>query len=161
MEDQFLEIITKNRDAIYRLCVIYASSSTLAEDIFQDVLLQIWKALPSFQQKSAVNTWVYRIALNVCMRSKCNSEKARTLPLDTATQWLNGLALPEHDHEATKSLYRCIAKLEGVNRGIIALYLEDLSYREIAGITGLTENHVAVRVKRIKAILSNCIKTEL
>lgn len=158
MEQQFKDILNSNKDAVYRICRAYAADEEQVKDIFQEVMLNIWRALPGFRQQSAVNTWVYRIALNVCMRAKYNTDKQKiTVRLDSI-EWneaaiADNNAIPEY-----KELYACIATLNETDKSLMLLFLEDLSYKDIAAVTGLTENHIAVKIKRIKSKLFTCLK---
>lgn len=142
------------------MCRAYATEASDADDIFQEVLLQIWKALPSFRQQAALSTWVYRICLNVCLRQQYNSRKAKKHLTTLDERFEAAMPAPDQNDRQQKidQLHACIRKLPESERAIVALFLEDMSYREIGQITGLTENHVAVKVKRIKGKLFNCLK---
>ena len=160
METAFEDIIAANKDRIYRMCRAYATEATDADDIFQEVLLQIWKALPSFRQQSALSTWVYRICMNVCIRQQYNNKKAKKHLTTLDERFVAVVPAPDQNDRQQKidQLHACIRKLPETERAIMALFLEDMSYREIGQITGLTENHIAVKVKRIKGKLFNCLK---
>jgi len=159
----FEEVLESNKETIYRICRIYAISPIEPQDLFQEVVYQIWKSLPSFKGKSSIDTWVYRIALNVCMRSKLKLEKKRekTIRFDAIQFKASDNTLNEDDDEKYKFLKTCIAMLNESDTSIIVLYLEDISYKQIAEITGLTENHVAVKMKRIRKKLFECINPKL
>lgn len=158
MEQHFKDILNNNKDAVYRICRAYAADEEQVKDIFQEVMLNVWRALPGFKQQSAVNTWVYRIALNVCMRAKYNTDKHKvTVRLDSI-QWSSAAIADNSSSPEYKELYACIATLNETDKSLILLFLEDLSYKEISSVTGLTENHVAVKIKRIKSKLFTCLK---
>ena len=70
LERNFEQILEKNKQKIFRICRIYAVSPIEPQDLFQEVVFQIWNALESFKNKSSVDTWVYKITINVCLRSK-------------------------------------------------------------------------------------------
>ncbi len=152
-------MLQANKEVLFRICNSYAASHAEAEDIFQEVLLNIWKALPTFEEKASINTWVYRICLNVCLRAKTVEAKKQKHFLHLDGISLHNIREPtaSQDLEAFSELYACIHKLEGTDKSVILLFLEDLSYKEIAGITGLTENHVAVKIKRIRTKLFTCL----
>tara|TARA_R110001592_G_scaffold56512_3_gene172331 strand:- start:2543 stop:3049 length:507 start_codon:yes stop_codon:yes gene_type:complete len=158
--DQTLE---DNKVRIYRICKIYAVAPIEPEDLFQEVTLHIWRAFPTFEGRSNVSTWIYRIALNVCMNAKSNLENAneKTIRLE-AIQFEPVASIPDTEHqEKYKALHDCIHVLNTVDQSIVILSLDELSYKEIAKITGLTANHIAVKMKRIRKILLNCITTKL
>lgn len=163
-EELFLAALESYKDRLYRVCKSYAGSADDAQDLFQEVVLQVWKALPGFKGQAGLSTWMYRIALNVCLQARYRHDKNRA-----RTQRLESIYLERapqedtlsEDEERHKALHRCIQQLNDSDKSVIILFLEDLPYKDIAGITGLTENHVAVKIKRIKNKLFNCITTQL
>lgn len=159
----FEQVLETNKETIYRICRIYAVSPVEPQDLFQEVVYQIWKSLNSFKGNSNINTWVYRIALNVCMRSKLKLEKKRekTVRFDAIQFKASDDSLNDEDDEKYKLLKACISTLNESDTSIIVLYLEDIPYKQIAEITGLNENHIAVKMKRIRKKLFDCINPKL
>ena len=157
IEQEFLELIEQNKAKINRICSVYAKNREDQKDLVQDVLLNIWKALPSFEHRASINTWLYRITLNVCLRSKYEKARKNKVEIDSIQ-----IEYPQEENKDEKyeQLYQCIAQLEETDRSIIVLFLEDLPYKDIAAIAGISENYVAVKIKRIKARLLNCLKTQ-
>ena len=159
----FEKILEDNKDSIYRICRIYAVSPIEPQDLFQEVTFQIWKSLPNFKEKSSIGTWIYKIALNVCIRSKNQLKKgsSKTIRLESI-EFKSSKMIPDTSQdEKYEALYSCISSLKESEQSLIILYLEDLAYKKIAEITGLTENHIAVKLKRIRKILLNCITPKL
>ena len=156
----FEQLVEENKHKLFRICHIYAISPQEPQDLFQEVLFQIWKSLDSFKEKSSIDTWMYRIAVNVCLRSKLKLEKRKTKTVRfDAIQWsIASEAITEEDTEKYQLLRDCIVQLNESDTSIIVLYLEDVSYKDIAAITGLTENHIAVKMKRIRKKLLECMK---
>ncbi len=167
MENQttkaFEEILDKNKDKIYRICKIYAVTPLEPQDLFQDVIYAIWKSLESFRGNSSIDTWVYRITLNICLRSKQTSENIqnKTIRLDSIQFASADLTPDKHQQEKYEALTSCINLLDQINKSIVILHLEELPYKEIATITGLTENHIAVKMKRIRNTLLHCITKKI
>ena len=162
-EDIFEKLLKENKHKIYRICRIYAVTPIEPQDLFQEVVFQIWRSLPDFQGNSSIDTWVYRIALNVCLRSKMKFEKSNlntarfdAIQFTPATQTIDPL-----EEEKFKYLKECIATLNESDASLIVLYLDNVSYKEIAVITGLSENHIAVKMKRIRKKLFECIKPKI
>ncbi|TRO66788.1 RNA polymerase sigma factor [Christiangramia sabulilitoris] len=156
-------MLEKNKEKIYRICKIYAVSPIEPEDLFQEVTYQIWKALSTFENKSTIDTWVYRITLNVCIRSKnkLNRFNDKSVRLETINFQPTSI-YPDQDLEKKyKALQECINTLSKINQAIVIFSLEDLPYKEIAKITGLTENHVAVKMKRIRKELLDCLISKI
>jgi len=162
-ELNFKTILEDNTDSIYRICRIYAVSPIEPQDLFQEVVFQIWKSLPNFKGKSKISTWIYKIALNVCIRSKNRLKKgnSKTVRLETIEFKTSDTIPDTNQQEKYKALYTCISSLKENEQSIMILYLEDLAYKQIADITGLTENHIAVKMKRIRKKLLNCISPKL
>jgi len=154
MEHLFLELIEDNKNRINRICSVYAKNKEDQKDLVQDVLLNIWKAIPNFKQLSNINTWLYRIALNVCLSSKYERNQINKIQFESIDFKLtdDGPKSTEYEH-----LYYCISRLPETEKSIIILFLEDLPYKEIAEIIGISENHVAVKIKRIKSKLFQCL----
>lgn len=159
-EDFFISILNSNKDKIFRICSSFADGHEHAKDLAQEVYLNIWKSLDSFNGKSHVNTWVYRIALNICLRARTQykNRKKKLLYLD-GIEFQQFPAAGEKEKNFSR-LYQCIKKLKETDRMIILLYLEELPYREISGVCGISENYVAVKIKRIKQELFTCLKSK-
>lgn len=163
VETTFITAIEQNREKLYRICSIYSENNEEAKDLFQEVLLQIWRSMNSFKGNSTIGTWMYRVALNVCLRFKSKNTKneSRFIRLDSIS--ISKIKSEEYDEEKSEKLRllrACVKKLKEGDKAIVALYLEGLAYREISSILGLSENHIAVKVKRIKSKLLNCITQE-
>jgi len=157
------KILDDNKHSIYRICRIYAVSPLEPQDLFQEVVFQIWKSLPSFKENSSMNTWIYKIALNVCTRRKHQLKKSNreTVRLESIEFELSESPTNINQQEKYKALYDCIYCLEESDQKVIVLYLEELAYKKIAEITNLTENHIAVKMKRMRKILLDCITLKL
>jgi len=154
IEQLFLELIESNKNRINRICSVYAKNAEDQKDLVQDVLLNIWKALPNFEHRANINTWLYRITLNVCLRSKYEHNQQNKIEFDSIS-----LVIAENISKDAKyeQLYYCIGQLPDAEKSIIILFLEDLPYKQIAEIVGISENHVAVKIKRIKNKLLKCL----
>ena len=163
MTETFEKLLENNKEKIYRICTIYAIYPLEPQDLFQEVLFAIWKSIPNFKGNSSIDTWVYRVTLNVCLRSKQKSEKTsrKTLQLESIQFVPAAPLMDDSQQEKYNALTSCISKLNKENASIVILYLEGLKYKEIAEITGLTENHIAVKMKRIKKVLLNCITKKI
>ena len=157
---KFLSALKENQDKLYRICSIYSDGNEDSKDLFQEVLVNIWKSMSSFKGNSSIGTWMFRIALNVCLRFKSKYTKNQNpfIRLDSMTIFNIGSEIvSESNNEKLIALRKCIKKLNDGDKAIVALYFEELAYREISDILGLSENHIAVKIKRIKSKLFNCI----
>jgi RNA polymerase sigma-70 factor (ECF subfamily) len=136
--------------------------TNLRQDLFQNILIRIWKGLNSFENRSSVSTWVYRISVNAgidFLRKEDINHKDIKISneIEVTDKSLNleeNLILSEK----TKFVYKCINKLTFIDKTIITLYLEDLSYKEIAEVVGISEKYVSVKLTRIKKKLNECLK---
>ncbi len=162
-EKSFENILEDNKHKIYRICQIYSVAPIEPQDLFQEIIFQIWKSLDSFKGKSSINTWIYKIAINICLRSKTKYDKSNNITdrFDSIhfTPVEGGLSTSEL--EKYQHLRECITSLNESDKSFVVLYLDDLQYREIALITGLSENHIAVKMRRIRKKLFECIMPKI
>ena len=148
IEKSFIEIIRQNERLIYKVCSMYISKEFPIEDLYQEVVYNLWKSFPNFRNECSISTWMYRIALNTCITGMRKELKS---PQRIAIVDLNEhLIAPESMEENIKEMYTLIYNLTTLERAIILLYLEEKTYQEIADITGLTLSNIAVKIKRIK-----------
>ncbi|MBN2634795.1 MAG: sigma-70 family RNA polymerase sigma factor [Prolixibacteraceae bacterium] len=160
MERNFLQLIKDNQGIIHKVCNIYCDDQEDRNDLFQEIVAQLWKSFPSFRQESKVTTWMYRVALNTAITS---FKKQKRRPDQNRLTFENFQLKDEnYDHETEehiKLLHRAVAQLSGVEKSIIILYLEEKKYEEIAEITGITQNYVRVKMNRIKKKLKEIMET--
>ena len=138
-------MIRQNEGIIYKVTSFYADKDHPIGDLYQEVVLNLWKSYPSFRGESKYSTWIYRIALNTCVSFYRRSKKD-IMYVDIS------MDIPEipDNSEQIKELYNLINKLGKIERALVLLYLDDKSYKEIAEITGLTVTNVATKLSRIK-----------
>ncbi len=161
MEQEFLQIIKKNQGIIHKVCNIYCDDQEDRNDLFQEIVAQLWKSFPSFRKESKFSTWMYRVALNTAITS---FKKTKRRPDQNRLTYDNFQIKDENydieTEENIKLLHRAVAQLTGVEKSIILLYLEEKKYEEIAEITGITQNYVRVKMNRIKKKLKKFMETE-
>lgn len=153
-ETQFIQLLTANQGIIGKVCSIYCNYKEDYEDLFQEITYQAYKGFASFRGEAKFSTWLYRIALNTAM----SSFRKKKPQLDFVAH------LPEDVIDTTKTnndeqqqLMYAIKQLNETDRAIITLYLDELSYAEIAAIIGISENNVGVKINRIKNKLYNIL----
>lgn len=147
---EFEEIYTSFSPKIFRLCMGYVNDKDLSKDLTQETFIQVWKNLEKFRNESGIGTWIFRIASNICLRQIERSSKM--IKVDVPFQMED--KSDNHLNEQVELLYKCISKLEETDRLIISLVLEDLPQKEIAGITGISEGNIRVKIHRIKQTLT-------
>ncbi|NLR79571.1 RNA polymerase sigma factor [Chitinophaga eiseniae] len=143
----FLATITQHQGMLHKLCRLYRDTPEDREDLFQEMIYQLWKSFPSFKGNAKISTWIYRIALNTALASF----RKKSLPV-TYTDTFPEIAQPadHRDNEQQELFFAVLKQLSDAEKAIIALYLEEMSYQEIAGIIGIEENYVGVKLNRIK-----------
>lgn len=147
-ERLFLDLFQGSKASLHRLCYGFLGSPEEVEDLFQEIMTNVWNSLPSFRAEAAINTWVYRIAVNTALVYRNKRKLGEELPDLVDTRPCAHQNMEKEERMAT--LRRAIAALAEQDRLIVTLLLEGLSYKEIAEITGLTVNHVGVKISRIK-----------
>ena len=162
-EKFFFKLFNENRERIHRLCFAYLIDKTEVDDLFQEVMINVWNNLDKFRGESQISTWVYRIAVNTAFLFNKKKKKANDLFIRNITETQSEKAEEKGSSEEENTmlinkLHQCINTLEKQDRIIITLVLEGLKYNEIADITGLTTNHIGVKINRIKPILSTLMK---
>ena len=157
-ERLFQELFAANRSRIQRLCFGYLGPGGDVDDLFQEVMINVWNALPSFRGEARPSTWLYRIAVNTALIHRRKRRPAEPLPelRDPA----RGAQQSLEDAERLAALRTAIASLPDQDRLIMTLLLEGMSYKEISEITGLTVNHVGVKISRAKAVLEEMLTEE-
>ncbi len=158
-EDQFNQILSDNSDRIHRICRYYNSNTEDQKDMYQEVLVNIWKSLDHFRGDSAISTWVYRVAVNTSLSFTGKTYKQMKLIVSTDTQNLSSI-LDDEDLEDKKKeesqfnlLQNELNMLSVIDKALISLMLEGISMKEIADVIGINEPNVKVKIHRIKAQL--------
>ena len=162
-EQQFLALINGNRPRILKVCRVYAWNAADQDDLYQEILFQIWRALPGLKQDTHANTWLYRIAINTSIsfvrRRAARGGQALALDHEQLTQHIE--SRQTHDDGAKEQvarLYDAIAQLNEVEKALVTLFLEDFSYEEMAEVLGLSASNVGVMLHRAKKKLSTMMQ---
>ncbi|MBQ3606069.1 MAG: sigma-70 family RNA polymerase sigma factor [Muribaculaceae bacterium] len=152
-EQQFIAIIESNRQVIYKVCYMYAADDDHFKDLYQEVLINLWRGIDRFRGDAQLSTWIYRTSINTCVTYYRRNHKH-----DEALS-LEGVSVVDNDDgtrlQQIKEMYRLISRLDRMEKAIILLWLDEKSYDEISEITGLSRNNVASRLRRIKIKLQH------
>lgn len=146
-ENEFTRIVQENKNTIYTVCFMFSKDTDEVDDLFQEVLINMWKGYADFQQKSSVRTWIWRVAFNTCISLERKKKKKKSVPLEIDIDLYKD---KDDDSRQIQQLYDRIHQLKPFDRAIVLLWLEGISYDEIAAIVGLTVKNVSVRLYRIK-----------
>jgi RNA polymerase sigma-70 factor (ECF subfamily) len=149
-EKTFIELITRHKGIIHKVCNVYAGELHAQQDLYQEIVVQLWKNFEKFEGRSSFSTWMYRVALNTAI-SNYRLQK-RLLSATTITdQVINLPDRPsEQQEEQLQQLYSAIRQLSDLERAIVLLYLEDHSYKEMEEILGIKEGALRVKMNRLK-----------
>ena len=149
LENDFLEMITAQKRVIYKVCYVYANDQEELNDLFQEVVLNLWKGFPSYRGDSKFTTWVYRISMNTCITwLRHAGTRPKTIPITANV--VGQLAEESGKAEQLQELYRLINQLGKLERALVLLWLDERSYQEMADILGLSKGNVAVKLNRIR-----------
>ena len=161
-EAAFTRLYDEYRDRIYRMCCYYVSGKEDREDLYQEVLHNLWRGLENFRGDSSLSTWAYRVTVNSAL-----SYLSRTKRKEKTSTEYRDFMLSRHEPErqefedgAIDLLHGAIAKLPLIDMIIMSLVLEGASTREMAQTTGLSESNVRVRIHRSKQKLRLLIEGE-
>lgn len=142
----FERLVMEHKSTIYSVCYMFTETKIEADDLFQEVLISLWQGKDSFRGDASLRSWVYRVSMNTCISYK-RKKRIKTEPLEFSTD-IAAADTPES--KQAKMLHDRISKLEPFDRAIVLLWLENLSYDEIAAIVGISTKAVGVRLVRIK-----------
>ena len=153
MELEFAQTVREHKGTIYTVCYMFSNNPEEVADLFQEILINLWKGFAKFRGDSNIRTWIYRVSLNTCISSeRKKSRKIETLPL---TMDINLFSDSDDDTKQIQLLRNRINKLGPFDRAIVLLWLENLSYDEIGAIVGISAKNVSIRLVRIKDLLKN------
>lgn len=151
-ESEYARLVRENRSTIYTVCYMFSKDETEVGDLFQEVLVNLWRGFEDFEGRSDVRTWIYRVSLNTCISLERKRKRRPTVPLSMD---INLFEDRDEDTRQIGLLHRRISQLRPFDRAIVLLWLENLSYDEIGKIVGITTKNVSVRLFRIKEQLKN------
>lgn len=146
-EKEFERLVSEHKSTIYTVCYMFAESAEEADDLFQEVLVNLWKGLPQFDGRSKVSSWIWRLSLNTCISY---DRKRRRRHTERLTMERNLYEDDTAEARQIQMLHERIHRLKPFDRAIVLLWLENLSYEEIGSIVGITAKNVSVRLFRIR-----------
>lgn len=151
-ERQFTAIVNKHKRTIYTVCYMFSNNKDEVEDLFQEILVRMWNGFESFRGESSLNTWVWRVSLNTCLNfDRRKSRQGERVGLDVDIVPCGD----EDDAMQIRQLHERIGRLGFIDRSIILLWLENMSYDEIGAIMGISAKNVSVKLVRIREKLKH------
>ena len=154
-KEKFISVIKENQKLIYKVCNSYCSNTDNRKDLEQEILVQLWQSFKKFDGRIKLSTWIYKIALNTAIsfyrrNGKHNNNRVK---LDALIISLQNFEDNSEQSELISTLYRFIEKLNGLDKALILLYLDNKKHKEIAETLGISETNVATKISRIKKTL--------
>ena len=160
MKADFLKTITKYQKILHKVCHLYTNTPEDREDLFQEILIQLWKSIHQFRENSKISTWMYKVALHTAIKH-LNKSKRQTILKGGVVETMNYHQLAEsYGEEDFNLLYMAIGQLNKIDKALTLLYLEKHSYQEIATFMGISESNVGVKISRIKNKLKTIMQTK-
>ena len=159
MQEEFVKLVQEHRSLLYKVCRLYCFSADDRQDLFQEMVIQLWRSYPHFRGESKFSTWLYRIALNTAI-SNLRKQRRRPSPvnMNEVPTPFQDMTWPGEEEEQLQQLYTAIDKLSEIEKALVMLYLEDRSYDEMEEILGINQNNLRVKMNRIREKLRNMTK---
>ena len=151
-QKQFSVMVRQNKNTIFTVCYMFSKDQEEVNDLFQEVLIRLWQGFDNYKGNSKERTWIYRVALNTCISFDRKKRRHNKKQVDMGDDLFG---CNEHDSQQTEVLHKRITRLRPLDRAIVLLWLEDISYEEIGSIIGITAKNVSVRLYRIREQLKN------
>jgi RNA polymerase sigma-70 factor (ECF subfamily) len=151
IQQAFIRLVNEHRGMLYKVCRLYCFTEPDRQDLFQEIVIQLWRSYASFRGEAKFSTWLYRIALNTAISGLRKQQRliSPTDPGQLPTE-LQDIQYPAEKEEQLQLLYAAIEQLSEVEKALTMLYLEDKSYLEMEEILGISQNNLRVKMNRIK-----------
>ncbi|MBR4535863.1 MAG: RNA polymerase sigma factor [Bacteroidales bacterium] len=157
-EHQFELLVREHKRTIYTVCYMFSHNNAEIEDLFQEILIRLWNGFDQYEGRSSARTWIFRVALNTAInQDRKKRKRIETVPL---TVDIDPYEADDPSTHQIRELHDRISRLDLIDRSLILLWLEGISYDEIGAIIGITPNNVGVRLARIKEKLVHMSKNE-
>lgn len=147
LEQEFELLVRRHKSTIYTVCFMFSKDSDEVDDLFQEVLINLWRGFSTFKGDSKVETWIWRVSFNTCISQERKKKRTSRIPLEMGIDLFHD---KDEDTRQIQMLYQRIHQLKPFDRAIVLLWLEGMPYDEIAAIVGITVKNVSVRLFRIK-----------
>lgn len=153
-EREFENIVREHKGTIYTVCYMFSKDADEVADLFQETLINLWRGSGTFRGDSALNSWIWKVALNTCITY--DRKRKRGITTEPLSMNIDLFDDTDQDNRQVAILRERISKLGPFDRAIVLLWLENLSYDEIGQIVGITPGNVSVRLVRIREQLKKC-----
>ncbi len=159
METEFIQIVNAYAGLLYNVCKLYSRDEDDRKDLYQEIVLQLWRAFPNYRREAQRSTWMYRIALNtaISLFRRESRQPARGSFSDELLNIPQPAASPDVE-ERMQQFYTAVEQLSSVEKALVFLYMDNKSYDEIAGVMGISPSNVGVKLNRIKGKLRKMVE---
>ena len=147
-EEYFTQLVREHKSTIYTVCYMFSHDEDEVNDLFQETLINMWKGIDGFREESKISTWIYRVALNTCLLQE--RKKKRDVPKVPLTMDINFFEDNDTKSTQVRMLHQRISQLGLIDRALVMMWLEGMSYDEIGAVMGITPKNVGVKLFRIK-----------
>ncbi len=147
MQQEFARLVREHKATIYTVCYMFSKDNDEVNDLFQEILVNLWRGFSQFEGRSDIRTWFYRVSLNTCITIDRKKKRNKSVPLSMN---INLYEDNDADTKQVKMLYDRINKLGPFDRAIVLLWLEGIPYDEIGEIVGISAKNVSVKLVRIR-----------
>lgn len=159
LHQEFVKRVNEHQRVIHKICKIYTDNLCDHEDLFQEIVIQLWKSYPSFREESKFTTWMYRIGLNTALALfRKRERKVETYGEEHLAQVKIAHEEDNPENAKIQAMYDAIHQLSDVEKALIMMYLDDKTYKEIGEMLGITEGNARVKMNRAKEKLKTLIK---
>ena len=148
IELQFTKMVKEYRKTIYTVCYFFSKDTEEVNDLFQEILINLWKGFPKFRGESDIRTWIWRVSLNTCITAE--RKKKKHVQAEPLSMEINLFEDSDDDTRQIRVLRERISRLGYFDRAIVLLWLENMSYEEIGDIVGVSAKNISVRLVRIR-----------
>jgi RNA polymerase sigma factor (sigma-70 family) len=159
MQSDFIELIQQNQRLVHKVCWVYATDSDDRKDLFQEIVMQAWQSYANFKREAKFSTWLYRVAINTAITWNKKAKRKESFS-SLGFELQEDDAITENKEAQFQMMYQAIAALNKVDKAIVTLYFEQMDYNEIGETLGISANHVAVKMGRIKQFIKNYVSKE-
>lgn len=158
LEKEFVDLLNANQNIIHKICRVYTNNLDSHNDLFQEILIQLWKSYPTYKGDSKFSTWAYRVSLNTAISLfRKQSRTIQTAAIDFSLYQFSSQDYNAEEEEQLKLMYQAIYQLNDIDKALILLYLEDKNYKEISETLGISEINVRVKMNRVKTRLKKIL----
>ena len=158
-QEEFVRQVQANQGIIQKICSLYGQTRLDREDLFQEIVVQLWKAVPKFQEQSKFSTWLYRVALNTAISDfRKKRRRLHVSETEVASLEIKSEISEVNREERLNTMYVAISRLPEIDKAMVMLYLEDKSYEEMEDILGIGANNLRVKMNRTKEKLRQLTK---